>query len=875
MPKIKTIYIVFKTHFDIGFTKLAAEIVENYAQNMLPAVVETCEQTQIFGEKQQYVWTMSSWPLVQSLNPEIADEAHIKKAKELIRQKQISWHILPFTTHTEFCGLEEFIRGLYFSKRLSDEYRQWPIAAKMTDVPGHTWILPSILHQAGVKFLHLGCNPGSTPPAVPRLFFWEGPDGNKVLTFYSKGLYGSKLIPPEDWPFPIWLALQQTGDNIGPQKPEIIQNIIDEVNREMPGTEVVVGTMDDFYRSLADYPLDNIPVIRGDLADSWIHGVGTYPNEVKDLRALRPKLVETEKALSSSVISGLVDESQKVKYQSSLSEAYEKSILFGEHTWGLDTKIGLGYQRHYHKKEFLEDKNLPHNLQMEKSWDEQRERVALASQSLENILPEILNKLATAVSLHGPRIIVFNGLGWKRDAWVDLTDYQAELRNKSMVHPENGERIDPITINGRLRAYFRGLPALGYQTYLIDDSEKSNLFEHEIFVDMISGRIENQWYKIELDTENGTIRSLHDKVRGKEWVDQTAGVGFGQYRYDIYGDEDITEFIRAYGYRFYDWFVNDFGKMGYPAQNHCTFIPRGFSLDSDIGRDYIFVIMRTEINDQSIKDYGNGSELITRVTLYRDQPWIDFQFTLNRKEEIQLVEAGHFVFPINLKNPEININKLGSVINPSKDIVTAANHMLYCCENWVDLSDDDHGIAVIPYDTPLFSIGDQAIYQYRKQYQPGDPTLFFNAFNNSWGTNFPQWMGGDYSFKYRLIPHDGNWKQGQIPKLAFESLSEPLIGFASEDGESGLNLPTVQDWLHAPEGFVIQAFKPAENGDGFIIRLREFSGEANKVVMTIDERFKSVCRCDLLERIQYEIPIENGEIHFSSNSFEIHTLYLK
>lgn len=155
MSGVKKIYVAFKTHFDIGYTDLADEVVKRYGNSMLADVVKTCEETQGLREGYQFVWTMSAWPLLQSLNPETAKAENIIKAEELIKIGQIAWHALPYTTHTEFCGLEEFIRGLYFSRKLSEKYGIWPVSAKMTDVPGHTWILPSLLYKAGIRFLYL------------------------------------------------------------------------------------------------------------------------------------------------------------------------------------------------------------------------------------------------------------------------------------------------------------------------------------------------------------------------------------------------------------------------------------------------------------------------------------------------------------------------------------------------------------------------------------------------------------------------------------------------------------------------------------------------------------------------------------------------
>ena len=68
------------------------------------------------------------------------------------------WHALPYTTHTEAAGLEEFIRGLHYAQQLSAMFGKKYISAKMTDVPGHTSMLPSLLAKAGINVLTVNQN---------------------------------------------------------------------------------------------------------------------------------------------------------------------------------------------------------------------------------------------------------------------------------------------------------------------------------------------------------------------------------------------------------------------------------------------------------------------------------------------------------------------------------------------------------------------------------------------------------------------------------------------------------------------------------------------------------------------------------------------
>lgn len=841
MNTIEKIYVVFKTHFDIGYTELAAEIIERYGREMLPDVIETCEGTKPLGRSHQFVWTMSAWPLLQSLSPSNATAEAIDAAKGLIHEGQISWHLLPYTTHTEFCGLEEYIRGFSFSRALSMEHGFWPVAAKMTDVPGHTWILPTLLHKAGVKFLHLGCNPCCMPPDVPRLFFWEGPDGSRVLTFYNKGYYGSSLVPPEDWPFPVWLALMQTNDNVGPQGPDVVERILDTVREELPGTDVVIGTMDDFYHALSRFPMEGIPVVRGDLADTWIHGVGTYPVEVSLLRRLRMSTVEAEKAFCLAQMLGCIDRDAHATLRSAFDKIFELSLLFGEHTWGLDVKSTLR-NRYYRKRDFLAHKMDDDVLRIEQSWDEQRSRVIDSAKLLDGMMPQILDAMAANVAAEGRKLLAFNGLGWERGAWVDASALCAAF-GESVLDMETGETLPIVWEDGRLMTYVRELPAFGYRTLAI--GQKVMPIERSVVCNADSGIIENKWFRIVTDASSGTMISLIEKETNREWVDGTAGYGLGQYRYDVYGIDDITEFIRAYAYRFSGWLIDDLGRINYPDIEHCAFYAKGFTISTESNARCSSLVLTTKNTDVSTNEFGNAEELETRITLYENEPHIDLSVRLIRKQETPYVEAGHIVMPFSLKNHEVRINKLGSVLNPLKDIVKDANHGLYCCENWVDLSDGESGMAVIPFDMPLFSMGDQSIYKYQREPAPKPPVLLFNLFSNSWGTNFPQWMGGDFTFRYRLIPHRGDWREGRVQQKALESVTPVLTGVA--DGGKG-NLPKSMSLLRVPEGMAAMALKPAYDEAGYILRLRELEGQPRSCAIDFSRPSEGLEEIDLLER---------------------------
>ena len=64
---LKKVFVVFKTHFDIGFTHLAKEVVSWYGKGMIEDVLQVCRATKDEPEGHRYVWTVPCWPMRKTL----------------------------------------------------------------------------------------------------------------------------------------------------------------------------------------------------------------------------------------------------------------------------------------------------------------------------------------------------------------------------------------------------------------------------------------------------------------------------------------------------------------------------------------------------------------------------------------------------------------------------------------------------------------------------------------------------------------------------------------------------------------------------------------------------------------------------------------
>lgn len=801
---VKKIILVFKTHFDIGFTDLSSKVIDNYANSMLKEVIATCKATEHMG-KLKYVWTMPSWPL--KIITERCGEKLRKDLDLLIEREQIVWHALPFTSHTDFCGGEEYIEGLRFGRDLSEIYHKpYKISAKMTDVPGHSIMLPAILSGAGVKFLHLGCNEFASPPKVPFLFYWQAKSGEKLLTMYSKGGYGTPLLPPEDWDYPVWMALMQTHDNCGPQSAAVIKNLVDKIREKYPEAEIVCGSMDDFYYELEQCDLSMVPVIANDLGDTWIHGIGSYPKEVGRLREERERSKRLQAVYLKQVLEGKW--SDNTYAEEILNKYYENVSLFEEHTWGADVKTWLGPERVYLKKEFIEAKQYGNYRFMEASWQEQRDRADKSGRALKEL--KLLTEAGQKESL-----CFFNPGSKEYTGWVSLKDLGADFTE---VSPEINQELLPLTkIDGDWACYVKELPPFAALPFnLVKTSANTGNLTVKNYGHYVTA--ENHRYILKFSETTGEIAELYDKKLESVLLKQHNRKSVFSYQYDRYGIEDVTEFLRNYAYRFSAWGIQDYGREGYPECKHKTFYPvfKSFGVKGD-------TLAFTYENTESREKYGDAEEVRLEITLPPAGEELFVSLRLKNKQETPFIESGSFLVPFGERAYRYRVNKGGTLLDPETDIQENANHVFYCIENFISAEGEKHGICVVPLDSPLSAIGETGVYEYRREYKPlKEPVIYFNLFNNMWGTNFPQWIGGDLCYRYVLFGFSREEEALNLEKAARIKEGVELTGNTLE-----------KDSLTLPEH--MQLINARKEKEGIVIRLKNLLGEEHEGKLAVKD----------------------------------------
>jgi hypothetical protein len=361
---IQKIHLIFKTHLDVGFTDYARNVIANYFTRFIPQALTTAEELRQAGGTERFVWTTGAWLIYEYLEQAGArDRERLEKA---IDAGDIAWHGLPFTTHSELLDPELFRFGLSLSAELDQRFGRHTIAAKMTDVPGHTRGIVPLLAEAGIQFLHIGVNPASTPPDVPPVFTWRSPDGSDVMVMYHKGSYGDLMTVPG---LDEAIAFAHTGDNRGPQSADGIRAVFAEFHQRFPGVELAASTMDTFAACLVKVK-DSLPTVHTEIGDTWIHGAGSDPGKVSQYRELL-------RLRKNWLVQG------RLRVDSPPYRDLSRFLLLvPEHTWGMDVKIHLADYEAYSADKFRAGRGQPNFIEFASSWDEQRDYVRRAVDAL-------------------------------------------------------------------------------------------------------------------------------------------------------------------------------------------------------------------------------------------------------------------------------------------------------------------------------------------------------------------------------------------------------------------------------------------------------------------------------------------------------------
>ncbi len=701
---IERVHVVFKTHLDIGFTDLARNVAERYLRVFIPKALEAAEELERSGDGDRLVWTTGSWLVDEYLRE--APPAGRARMEEAIRRGGIAWHAMPFTTHSELMDPWLADAGLAISARLDGRFGRRTIAAKLTDVPGHTIGLVPILARRGVRYLHVGVNGASRVPEVPRLFRWRAPEGSEILVHYSGG-YGDDLALPG---LAEALVIANSADNSGPPSAEETRRILAGVRARFPGALVLASTLDAFAEALL--PLaPGLPLVEEEIGDTWIHGAATDPRKLASFRALL-------RLRESWAARGLWDEGSEA------SRSFARGLLLvAEHTWGLDVKKYLGDWRHWSKADFAAA----------------RRRDAVDADAC----PEDLLFIEAHAAREIMQLFPEDGAArWARRSYSFFESSHAEQRAyldgavEALPAPLREEARDMMSRIASAKPSATPPSLAGARASEAKPGEPLRL---------------GDWLLV--FAPDGSLASLR-RAGGPE----LAGPGgLGALSYQALGPDDYEAFRLRYNRgseRDEAWAYADFGKPGL-AQDEPRPSP-GFHSpqldritlhscnDHDEARCALYF-------DEALCDISGAPRralMAWRLPRGAGGP-ILLEASWSGKDPNRMPEALWLSMTLAVAEPRRwRALKIGTEVDPAA-VVAGGNRQCHAVRE-ARYRGPDGERRVLPLDSALLAFGARRLLASGDD--PADPAggLHFALYDNLWGTNFPQWYGEDAAFHFEI-----------------------------------------------------------------------------------------------------------------------------
>ena len=377
--------------------------------------------------------------------------------------------------------------------------------------------------------------------------------------------------------------------------------------------------------------------------------------------------------------------------------------------------------------------------------------------------------------------------------------------------------------DGRRAVYFPELPAMGYQTFALKSAFNSPppkaLLGNPYCLD-------NRHFVLELN-KDGEICALYDKQAGRQLVKP------GQALNALQLFEDRPAVCDAWNID-----VNYVEKM-WPI---------------------------TQVDNIEIREDGpvcqairisrsfRSSRLHQIIRLYDQLPKIDIEYHVDWQERQMLLKAA---FPFDVHSPFARCGiQYGSQDRPLHQNTSfeQARFEIWA-HRFIDLSEPDYGVALLmgdKYGADLLD-GQLRVSLLKGSIEP-----------------WPEADRGQHHFTLSILPHQGNAFQADVYTQA--AVPDRAMVISAQGLEVNLSHSLAESLT---KGVALEAAKPAEDGQGVILRLCETEGRPVKARIRLAMVPRKAALCDLMENHQEDLPVDGPVLDISLQARQIRTLRIQ
>lgn len=772
---------------------------------------------------------------------------------------------------------ESLVRNLMIGHKIAGQLGGVMKAGWMLDNFGQIAQAPQIYRGFGIDgvFVWRGVDPGNEPKTE---FWWESPDGSRVLAIYLINSYRNGMVLS----LTREIALERirteaealrpfaTSPNVllmnGYEQvpwPDDVLPIIEEFNRKPEEGMTCVQSTPPEYLEAVKQTTTGLPVIGG-----YFYS-GRYMPVLKGVFSSRSHL--------------------KLLNNQCQRELERWAEPFAAIAWTLGADYPAEKLERTWKTLLL---NHAHDDMCGCSIDhiarDMEERFHEVLETATDITGESLKTISQAVNTFRPdsltAILIFNPSTRPRSEVIGFSLDLPGLGNDFTITDGEGREV-PYQIRRRegnhvdLYLFVADVPSIGYKTYYVNSGKPGSPAFAGVQASESERSLENEFLKVTIG-EDGTL-DLCDKQTGQT-----------HHRLGYFEDGGDAGDTYDYSWPARDTVVTSLGQAAVISLLEAGPLLARFRVEIDLRLPEQLTPDRqqraAETRSYPIVSYVEltaGSHRVEVKTVVQNvvkDHRLRVMFPSGIHSDYCFAEEPFDIARLPVRAPDESTIESASV----RRLMLAGGYTVpvntHPFQNFVDYSDGKRGLAIIsrrgteyeilPEDgtialTLLRCVGWLARYDLLTRTGDVGPHIF---------TPEAQCLG-EHVFSYAIYPHSQDWPTGKAHLEAF-SHNLPLRvvqSFAAgslPDRLSFLTLTTGE----AVNAFRLTALKRAESGDGLILRFfNTFETEAMGDLTTWWDSTGGICRTNLNEECQEELPPNGSVIHLRTRPKEIVTLKLR
>jgi len=816
------------------------EVLPLTIKSVLKMIQEHPGMVYAMSAAQAYKWTERYYPdLFTQISKKIASG---------------EWEVVggSWTEHsTNIPSGESLVRQHLYAKRYFKE--KFGVDVKIGWLPdsfGFNWNLPQIYRKCGIDYFvthKLKHQIDRNDPPVPfpyHLFWWEGPDGSRVLAFHTVGSYSQPVKPEQMLEYlktledkhnvDKLLILYGKGDHGGGPMPDMMDRAVALMHDPTFPTVRFSKALDYFHEIQALPQSKDFPVVDDELYVKTHRGTFTTDSQVKrDNRLCEVLLMNAEK------FSLLASQFGQPYPQDRLQELWEK-LLFGQVHDNIDGSSAAEVYRD----------------------------AATDYGDIKYAGGKVLNSALATIAKHvntqgeGHAVLIFNPLPWERTGIVSLdAGYFTGLKHFKIVDAAGHDvpyQIEDEAGTAKALFFAEKVPGMGYKEYRVVASEEQPEFSTDLVVSGLT--LANSQVEVVIDPDSGNLKSLKKKGMDTNFLrEDNPGAAL-----EVWEDKPA----KAPG--------------GEPAWNI------NLGADNKLDRAESVKVVETgpiRAVVQVKKSFGD-STFVENIVLYSHADRVDFELSVDWHEKYRFAKVA---FPVNLKSvyatyeiPYGAIQRFDYTLKEDPGVRMTAPPRAWeiadrtkfevAGQRWADVSNQagDYGVTLLNDSKYGFSYQENTL---RMSLIRG-PRRGYPSMPDTWSDQSDDPIVGIHHIKYALVPHRGSWADVNATRRGAE-FNQPLLA-KSEPSHTG-QLATSYSVLDVtPSSVTVESVKKAEDTNEYIVRLCETGDKASTAVLNFSRSPRTARETDMMEWDKFvpskSFAIKGTKVIVPVKPFEVKTI---